>query len=318
MSAAQIAIEVFRKALPADEAVIDNRYFHRLMAVLAVLLAATAAACIWFLHYGFAVSDADTLTGYVPFGAALAYCGWARYQRLFQSCALVCWTCLFSVLLKFPLYVAVRLHRPLADPLLAQMDGTLHVDVSGIVDLMAHHHGLRLLFNESYAMLMPLIVLASLLTAMRFHFNAAKQLIIGTIFGTLIGSVLFALLPAIGPWSADHFAPTALQSQCESLFTILRTGSMHRIDFDEPGFVCFPSFHVFLAVLAAAAVGSIRPLRIPAIVLTVLICVSTLTTGWHYGADVAGGLILAAVSILAARLFTRVEARLAGQDASAR
>ena len=52
--------------------------------------------------------------------------------------------------------------------------------------------------------------------------------------------------------------------------------------------------------------------------LTVLICLSTLTTGWHYGADVAGGLILAAVSILAARLFTRFEARLAAQDASSR
>lgn len=316
MSAAQIAIEVFRKALPADEAVIDNRNFHRAMAVLAVLLVATAAVCVRYLQYGLAASDLDTLTGYVPFGAALAYCGWARYQRLYQACALVCWSCLFSVLLKFPLYAAVRIHRPLGDPLLAQMDGALHVDVSGIVALMAHHHGWRLLLNESYAMLMPLVVLASVLTAMRFHFNAAKQLIIGTIFGTLTGSVLFALLPAIGPWSVDHFAPTVLQSQCESLFMTLRTGSMHRIDFDEPGFVCFPSFHVFLAVLGAAAIGSIRPLRIPAIVLTVLICLSTLTTGWHYGADVAGGLILAAVSILAARLFTRLEARLAAQDAS--
>jgi membrane-associated phospholipid phosphatase len=44
---------------------------------------------------------------------------------------------------------------------------------------------------------------------------------------------------------------------------------------------------------------SIRRLRAWAWVLTVLICISAITTGWHYGVDVLGGIILAIVSVIA-------------------
>jgi membrane-associated phospholipid phosphatase len=37
-------------------------------------------------------------------------------------------------------------------------------------------------------------------------------------------------------------------------------------------------------------------------ILTVLVCLSTITTGWHYGIDVLGGLAVAAVSIALAGL----------------
>jgi membrane-associated phospholipid phosphatase len=39
-----------------------------------------------------------------------------------------------------------------------------------------------------------------------------------------------------------------------------------------------------------------RLLRYPAIVLAVLIMISTMTTGWHYGADVITGFLLAVIS----------------------
>jgi membrane-associated phospholipid phosphatase len=66
--------------------------------------------------------------------------------------------------------------------------------------------------------------------------------------------------------------------------------------------VSFPSFHVVLAILSAFALSSIRSLRAPVWVLAVLICISAVSTGWHYGIDVFGGVIVAIASISAVSL----------------
>ncbi len=44
-----------------------------------------------------------------------------------------------------------------------------------------------------------------------------------------------------------------------------------------------------------------KPLRILAAIAALLIVVSTVTTGWHYISDVAGGIALAAFSLAAAK-----------------
>jgi membrane-associated phospholipid phosphatase len=52
---------------------------------------------------------------------------------------------------------------------------------------------------------------------------------------------------------------------------------------------------------------SIKWLRIPAAILAGLIVASTLTTGWHYGTDVVGGLLMCALSLWIARAVLRLE-----------
>jgi membrane-associated phospholipid phosphatase len=53
-------------------------------------------------------------------------------------------------------------------------------------------------------------------------------------------------------------------------------------------------------VLSAWALWSIKPLRILAVIVAVLVVISTVTTGWHYLADVIAGLIISAASGLIA------------------
>jgi hypothetical protein len=53
------------------------------------------------------------------------------------------------------------------------------------------------------------------------------------------------------------------------------------------------------AILCAQALWGYRFLRIPASLLSGLIVLSTMTTGWHYFSDVLGGILLAVVAMVA-------------------
>jgi membrane-associated phospholipid phosphatase len=67
---------------------------------------------------------------------------------------------------------------------------------------------------------------------------------------------------------------------------------------------CFPSSHVYYAVLGAILVrhgGAGRPARWATYVLAVAVCATTVTTGQHYFLDIAGGLVVAVLSYLVTR-----------------
>ena len=86
---------------------------------------------------------------------------------------------------------------------------------------------------------------------------------------------------------------------------------------DSSGIVSFPSFHTIWAVLSSYALWGFRFLRWPSVICAVLIILSTMTTGWHYFADVLGGLILAFVSIEIATHFSIGDKQPPSTDTSA-
>jgi membrane-associated phospholipid phosphatase len=291
----------------AHDVFFGNRIFHQCMALLSAALFLVAVATIAFFNYRLPFSQAASVADFVPFTGAIAYCWWAKRHRLLQACSLAFWASVLSTLLKFPLYIAGRSQVALKDDSLAHIDRILRIEVPSVLHAMAPHAWARAVLAVSYDMLFPLMVVAAILPALRFRFSAAKELIVAISFATLVGAPLFALIPAIGPWTVYGYAPLPLQAQTRALFLSLRTGGIHLIDLNEPGFVCFPSFHVLLAVLSAVALCSIKPLRIPAVLIAALITLSTLTTGWHYVTDVIGGLVLAGLSVAASKGFTRWE-----------
>ena len=56
-----------------------------------------------------------------------------------------------------------------------------------------------------------------------------------------------------------------------------------------------------LAILTVPALWPIRGLRIVAVAMAALITISTITTGWHYGIDVLGGLAVSVVAYYLAK-----------------
>jgi membrane-associated phospholipid phosphatase len=292
-------------------------FFHVAMAALSVALLISAGVALAVFRYRLPDSLGNIYTFSLALGVAAAYCRWARFYRLLHSCLLVYWSCMLSFLLKFPMYLAARSGAPLQDQALARIDHSLGFDALELVHWMAHHPWLRTFFSLSYDALFPLMVLAVLIPAVRYRFQAVKELIVATSFATIAGAVIFRFVPAIGPWSVYACIPSAPQHRCQDLLLTLRSNGVHVLDLNESGIVCFPSFHALLAVVSCVALWSIKPLRIPAVFLASCVVLSTLTTGWHYLVDVIGGLLLAILSIAVARVFTAVETRLQQRSADA-
>lgn len=295
-------------AAPATEGPACDRFFHGCMAVLTAALAAVELICLLRFHYALELPQFETWFRYLSICAALGYCYWAGYERLQRSCWIVLWSCLLGTLLEFPMYLAARVAAPLQDRNLARIDKALGLEVPSVLQLLAHHPWASRILEFSYDLLLPLIVVGLVLPAVRYRWTAAKELIVGTSFATVAGSVLFAFLPAVGPWAIYGFAPSPTQQSCQALLMNLRSRQLHVLNPNDTGIICFPSFHVLLALLSCVALFSIKPLRIPAAVVTASIVISTMTTGWHYTVDVVGGAALALASIWVAKLYTRAEA----------
>jgi membrane-associated phospholipid phosphatase len=297
-------------AEPAREICPSNRFFHLFMAGITALLLAMMLVCVAFLRYRLHAPSFDDYAGFAAIIVAAGYCRWARFERFYQACLIVFWSHVMGKLLSFPVYLAARSRVSLQDAALARFDKAIGIEVPAILHVITHVPWLTRTLAVSYDLLFPLMVLGVMLPAITYRWTPVKELIVGTSIGTILGAGMFALCPAIGPWAVYHFAPSAQQQYCESLFLALRSPGIHVLSPDDTGIICFPSFHVLLAILSGLALCSIKPLRIPAIVISFCVAISTLTTGWHYIADVLGGLTLAVISILIAKAYTRIETRI--------
>jgi membrane-associated phospholipid phosphatase len=221
-----------------------------------------------------------------------------------ESSLVLPWEALLVVVIPYVVLVAARLRMPIQDSLLGRMDQALGVSVPAIVR-WAHHHWLGAICTRTYPLLIPLLAAAALAPALLGKVKYAREFLVANLAAFAIGMPLFALLPAIGPWQFYHTLSNTSQAHCEAALLALRLSSPITDSSQLAGLVCFPSFHVIWAILCCAGLWGFRYFRIPVMLLSVMIIVSTLTTGWHYFSDVLAGLIISALSLAFAKWCTR-------------
>lgn len=211
------------------------------------------------------------------------------------------------LLIIFVPYVAVfsgRLSFPLRDALFIKIDETLGFSVPAIMAWLSGHRLIGALLDRSYDLLFCLLPLAILLPALTGRKQAAERFLLANTIAFLLAIPVFTLLPAIGPWAGYHFAGNAEQEACQASIVALHN-SRFTDQVAVAGIVCCPSFHVIWAILSAVALWSVKPLRIAASVLAALIVISTVTTGWHYVADVLVGLLFVGIALAGADMLMR-------------
>ena len=223
------------------------------------------------------------------------------YSRLGQISTLAIWALLAVTLLTAITMIAARTPAPLLDATFAQVDGAMHVSVAAIVRQVAHLPALRKAFVFSYNLLNLFALAALILPVMAGRLEHSRRYLLSVIVAVLITDAIFAVAPAIGPWVVYGFEPASTQAAAQACLLELKSHQAV-VNCKEAGIVCFPSFHVSLAILATLALWPFRKARPVLAVLCTAICISTVTTGWHYVIDVFGGLaVAAAAQVIAVR-----------------
>jgi hypothetical protein len=128
------------------------------------------------------------------------------------------------------------------------------------------------------------------------------------LFAALTTILLSALLPAAGVWpyhgftaaGASHIVPTVSTSW--PVFHGLRDGSFRAlVAVGSEGIITFPSLHAALAVILIGAMWPLRRLRWVFLGLNTLMLAATPIDGSHYFVDVAAGIGIGGLCLLAAR-----------------
>ena len=210
----------------------------------------------------------------------------------------ISWVLFLAATIPLLVLAAARLDMPLQDPNLAKFDEWFGFRVPQIVS-WSSRHWVGALINRTYTLLSPLLTLSVFLPALAGKVKNAQQFVLANLTAFAIGLPLFALLPAIGPWYGYHVAATPHQLDCQTAILLFRAPEHQVTHMDA--IICFPSFHVIWAIFCAAALWGFRFLRIPVALLSGMIVVSTVTTGWHYVTDVVAGIAVAFLSLVIAK-----------------
>ncbi|MFZ1083814.1 MAG: phosphatase PAP2 family protein [Terracidiphilus sp.] len=206
------------------------------------------------------------------------------------------WCIFFKVALPCSIAIAGRLGMNIAlqDDNFIRLDHTLGIDIP-TVTAYASHHWLGNCINSTYTLLFPLLHAAFLAPALTGQVKKAQQFIVSNLLMFIFCVPMFGFFPAVGPWYGFHLAASPAQLTCQQSLLSLRTPGPYSLLLY--GVICFPSFHVIWTIVCANALWCYKLLRIPLVILSTLIILSTMTAGWHYFIDVLAGLVLAAIIV---------------------
>ncbi len=228
------------------------------------------------------------------FLAFIVFYRWRREPRLVDVLRSALWTLVLSNLCILPLYLPMRHPAPLADGWLGRVDHAVGFDVARVVVWTRAHPLFDRASSVVYDTLTLLCLVSVMVTSFLRRVALAETLLLAIVVAVMATVVVAFFLPAIGPWELGGFAPHADQGSCGSVIRRLRGDGVVTVDLANPDpIIATPSWHVILAVLAALALRPVPRVGGAACVWAGLIVLSTLTTGWHYLADLIGGLVVA-------------------------
>ena len=207
---------------------------------------------------------------------------------------------LFS-LLSLLIQIAGRSPYPLVDRRLNAIDAGMHFQTASMVHLVARFPPLVAALNNAYAVEPIFVICAVLVPPFCGLTIASRRFVTALILASLLTAILFIFMPAAGPWITQPLQANSKQADITAYLISLKSPGPVRLNAVNDGIVSFPSFHVVYAILSAVALGSIRWLRAPVWIFAAIICISTITSGWHYGIDVLAGIILSIIVIWLAR-----------------
>jgi len=197
------------------------------------------------------------------------------------------------------MYGVASLGAPLADELLAAIDRAMGLHVPAIVQWANEHPQINQWLMLAYHSVMPQTLLVVLVLGFLNQRRPLEAFVLRYMICLMITLLFFAVVPAECPFTQYGFAPSPHQAHYLEHLQGVRSGERTIVSLtDSEGLVTFPSFHTSYAILLTAAFWRRWRLFIPFAIVNSAVVAATLTSGWHYGIDILGGIVVAAVTIL--------------------
>ena len=271
------------------------RRFNRLIACVSAFLIITVIVLLPVAQLRISIFLV-TLPAPLLIGAFAVWSQVVSCPRLRDASLLCFWALLITVCIGSLVWVAARTPIALVDLRLANFDHSIGLETNMAVQAAAFHPRVAKVLAAIYTLMIPFSLAALIISVFEGKREPAQRLVIAYAAAALTTIAGFALYPAAGPWTVYRFAPSPEQMLVQSTLALLKTSGPLRQSIARCGLVAFPSFHVAQCILTAIALWHSRWLRFPAAVLAILMCISTVTTGWHYVIDVIGGVTVAIFS----------------------
>lgn len=203
----------------------------------------------------------------------------------------------FNMCLAVLTYAITCTGTPLADDWLQRCDAAMGIHLPSIVEWARQRPWMQT-FNCVYNSVLPSTLLALVVLGFDQDVRRLRNFVSHFIIGGLVTTLIYAFVPALAPTAAFGYDATPAQSRFVEHFLALREGQFPLISLSNlEGLITFPSFHTTWALLIAWSFRPYRWLFLPMLILNIGVAVSTVTTGWHYGTDVLGGILVAAVAV---------------------
>jgi membrane-associated phospholipid phosphatase len=238
------------------------------------------------------------LGGILLFWAYFAWEPGSPREWIIPQAALVLALLLASVLIGPPTqYAAIALGRPPIDPWLAAADQYLGLSVSAAVRWTELHPQLLSVLRWAYNSLLPQLFMPVFLLPFFNDREALWEYAWHFLVCSVITVSCLALWPAACVFSYEHFTPLADVQRFVTHFEGVRAGTLTVIDYKQlEGLVSCPSFHVAGAWMVTWAFRR-SWLWMPLAVVNVVMSLSTVMLGLHYGVDLLATAVMVAISI---------------------
>ncbi len=264
-----------------------------------------AVDAIWLGMVHFAI-DWRTYSIYACFAAVIAgiglfYTTLRKDERLSAMLLGTAFLIGFSNLASLTNYFLLTVAGHRIDGLLMHIDMAMGIDWPAMIDWASRHPTINIVLFVAYATLLPQIALLVPLLGWQSSVSEIYSFCLALACATVIAVGFWTLFPSFGAISVYDLPPAVVAQTrlaldpryAHELLQLLANGPGPITPAALKGLIGFPSFHAVLALLVTWYARGLKYIRWPAMVLNLLVLISTPIQGGHHVIDVFGGFAVA-------------------------